>query len=383
MKKFPWNDECLQHTLQQMPMIKDYRSKEEVYRRLVKARKTARLKAWFLPSLASFVAAMIVVALSVPSFPMKNEREENAEKSNKHMITLQAEQRSNGSQPLLSANEYDDIPSRIVTKAALNGQDIAVVGVPDEQSQVVIPLSVPVKKHESVKRQLETAKTQIDEQTWGVSKRLLNGVTIEPSRESKQVWIVRVSKQNPVFSEGFTSETMFLSSIEETVRWMGGKKIRFFTENKEGMELSHSGYVQSMKIFNKKRAYYLYQRGQSHPIFLVPSPQHFPTFFAALKQMKKDVGASMRSAIPQRVHIERVDVRQDNVVIRFALDSQLDASPSTYWMVEAILLTAKEFGFRSVTFMGGNVKRIGPYIFGKKIAVPVGPNPIMATSPAR
>ena len=91
----------------------------------------------------------------------------------------------------------------------------------------------------------------------------------------------------------------------------------------------------------------------------------------------------MRSAIPQRVHIERVDVRQDNVVIRFALDSQLDASPSTYWMVEAILLTAKEFGFRSVTFMGGNVKRIGPYIFGKKIAVPVGPNPIMATSPAR
>jgi hypothetical protein len=383
VKKFPWNDECLQHTLQQMPMIKDHRSKEEVYRQLVKARKIAWLKAWFLPSLASVVAAMIVVALSVPSLPMKRESEEKAEKPDQRIITLQAEHRSSESRPLLSANEHDDIPSRIVEKEALNGQDIAVVGLPDEQSQVIIPLSVPVKKYESVKRQLETAKTQIDEQTWGVSKRLLNGVTMEPSRESKQVWIVRVSKQNPVFFEGLTSETMFLSSIEETVRWMGGKKIRFFTENKEGMELSHSGYVRSMKISNKKRAYYLYQRGPAHPIFLVPSSQRFRTFFEALKQMKKDVDASMRSAIPQGVHIERVDVRQDNVVIRFALDSQLDAFPSTYWMVEAILLTAKEFGFRSVTFMGGNVKRIGPYIFGKKIAVPVGPNPIVAISPAK
>lgn len=382
MKKFPWNDECLQHTLQQMPMIKDYRSKEEVYRQLVKARKTARLKAWFLPSLASVVAAMIVVALSVPSFPMKNEREE-AEKSNKHMITLQAEQRSNGSQPLLTANEYDRIPSRIVTKETLNGRDIAVVGVPDKQSQVVIPLSVPVKKHEPVKRQLETAKTKIDEQTLGVSKRLLDGVTMEPSRESEQVWIVHVSKQNPVFSEGLTSETMFLSSIEETVRWMGGKKIYFFTENKEGMKLRHTGYVRSMNISNEKRAYYLYQRGPSHPVFLVPSAQRFRTFFEALKKMTKDADASMRSAIPQGVHIERVDVRQDHVIVRFALDSKLDASPSTYWMAEAILLTAKEFGFRSVTFTGGNAKRLGPYIFGKKIAVPVGPNPIMATSPAR
>ncbi|REK58660.1 MAG: UDP-glucose 6-dehydrogenase [Geobacillus sp.] len=383
MKKFPWNDECIQHALQQLPMIKDHRSKEEVYRQLVKARKIARLKAWFLPSLASVIAAMLVVALSVPDFPMKRGQEEKAEKADKPIITLQAEEHSGESRPLLSVNEYDDIPSRIVTEEALNGQNIVVVGLPDAQSQVVIPLSVPVRKYESVKQQLETAKTKIDEQIWGVSKRLLNGVTMEPSRDNKQVWTVRVSKQHPVFSEGLTSETMFLSSIEETVRWMGGKKIRFFTENKEGVELSSSGYVRTLKLSDKKRAYYLYQQSPSHPVFLVPSPQRFQTFFEALTQMKKDVDASMRSAIPKGVHIEKVDVQQDNVAIRFALDSQLDVSPLTCWMVEAILLTAKEFGFRSVTLMGGNVKRIGPYIFGKKIAVPVGPNPIVATSPAR
>jgi hypothetical protein len=375
VRKFRWNDECLQHTLQQMPMVKDHRSKEEVYRQLMKARKTARLKTWFLPSLASVVAVMIVV---IPSFPFTKQTEEKMEKADQHIITLQADQRSDVSQPLLSANKYSEFSSRIVTKESLNDQDVAVVGLPDRQSQIVIPISVPVEKHESVKRQLETAKTQIDEQKWGVSKRLLNGVIMMPSRESKRVWLVRVSKQHPVFVEGRVSELLFLSSIEETIRWMGGKKIRFFTENKKGMKLSHTGYIESMEIPKKKRAYYLYQFRPSYPIFLVPSPRHFPTFLEALKQMKKDVSASLRSAIPQGVQIEKVDVQQDNVVIRFTSGSKLDLSPSVCWMVEAILLTAKEFGFRTVTFTGGNVKRIGPYIFGKKIDVPVGPNPIMA-----
>jgi Sporulation and spore germination len=383
VKKFRWNDECLQHALQQMPMIRDRRSKEEVYEQLMKARKTARLKTWFLPSLASVVAVMLVVIISAPSLPFTGQTKEKTEKSDKRIVTLQVEQRSNASQPLLSPNYYSEIPSRIITKEVLNDQDIAVVGLPDKQAQIVIPVSVPVKKHESVRRQLETAQTQIDEQKWGVSKRLLNGVTMAPSRESKRVWLVRVSKQNPVFSEGSTSEMMFLSSIEETVRWMGGKKIRFFTENKEGMKLSHTGYVKSMEIPNKKRAYYLYQLGPSHPVFLVPSSRHFSTFAEALKQMKKDADALLRSAIPQGVQIEKVDVRQDDVVVRFSSDLKLDASTSAYWMVEAILLTAREFGFRTVTFMGGNVKRIGPYVFGKKIDVPVGPNPVAAPLLAR
>lgn len=175
------------------------------------------------------------------------------------------------------------------------------------------------------------------------------------------------------------SESLFLSSIEETIRWMGGKKIRFFTGNKEGMKLSHKGYIESMEIPKKKRAYYLYQLSSSHPVYLVPSPQHFPTFLKALRQMQKDASASLRSTIPRGVQIEKVDVQQDHVVVQFTEDSKLDVSPSLCWMVEAILLTAKEFGFRSVTFMGGNVKQIGPYIFGKKIDVPVGPNPMMAT----
>jgi Sporulation and spore germination len=380
MKKFRWNDECLQYTLQQMPIIKDHRSKEEVYRQLMKARKTARLKAWFLPSLASIVAVMIVVVISVPSLPFTKQTEE---KSDKSVVTLQADQRSNMSQPLLSANQYSEFPSHIVTKEALNDQDVAVLGLPDQQSQIVIPISVPVPKHESVKRQLETAKTQIDEQKWGVSKRLLNGVTMVPSRESKRVWLVYVSKQHPVFLEGRVSESLFLSSIEETIRWMGGKKIRFFTENKEGMKLSHAGYIKSMEIPKKKRAYYLYQLSSSHPVYLVPSSQHFPTFLKALRQMQKDISASLRSTIPHGVKIEKVDVQHDHVVVQFTEDSKLDVSPSVCWMVEAILLTAKEFGFRSVTFMGGNVKQIGPYIFGKKIDVPVGPNPTQAVLPTR
>jgi len=74
VKKFRWNDECLEHTLQQMPMIKDHRSKEEIYQQLIKARKTARWKAWFLPSLISVVAAVSVVAIMHLAFHSHNVR---------------------------------------------------------------------------------------------------------------------------------------------------------------------------------------------------------------------------------------------------------------------------------------------------------------------
>jgi hypothetical protein len=383
VKKFRWNDECLEHALQQMPMIKDHRSKEEVYQQLIIARKTARRKSWFLPSLLSIAAAMLVVAIYAPSLPLTQHSEKRTEKLDQHMITLQAKQPAKESQTLLSAEERDSSLSRIVTKEALNDQDIAVVGVPDQQSHIIIPISVPVKKYEPAAEQLEMATSKIDEQKWGVSKRLLDGVTIAPSRESNRVWLVRVPKQHPIFSEGSTSESMFLASIEETIRWMGGKKVCFFTEKKEGMVLHHIGYVKALEIPHKKRVYYLYRPGPTHPVFLVPSPQHVPTFLEALKQMKKDGDGPLRSTVPKGVHIKKVSMQHDNVVIEFTEDSKLNELPSIQWMMEAILLTAKEFGFHTVTFKGGGVKRIGPYMFEKKIAVPVGPNPIMVYASAR
>ena len=383
MKKFRWNDECLEHTLQQMPMIKDHRSKEEIYQQLIKARKTARWKAWFLPSLISVVAAVSVVAIHAPSLPFTQRPEKSSEKLDRHMITLQAEQPAKESQTLLSAREHDSFLSRIVTKDALNDQDIVVVGIPDQQSQIIIPISVPVKKYEQAAEQLKMAKSQIDEQKWGLSKRLLNGVTIAPSRESNRVWLVRVSKQHPDFSEGSMGESLFLASVEETIRWMGGKKVRFFTEKKEGVAFHHKGYIKEVEIPNKKRAYYLYWSGSTHSVFLVPSPQHVSTFLEALKQMKKDGGGPLRSTVPKGVRIKKVSVQNDHVVIQFTEDSKLNGLPSIQWMMEAILLTAKEFGFRTVTFKGGGVKQIGPYMFGKKIAVPVGPNPITVYASAQ
>jgi hypothetical protein len=376
VKKFRWNDECLEHALQQMPMIKDHRSKEEIYEQLIKARKTARRKAWFLPALIPIVAVFAMV-IYAPSLPFTQRPEKRIEKLDQRMITLQAEQPSRESQTLLSARERDSLLSRVVTKETLHDQGIIVAGVLDQQSKIIIPISVPVKKYEPAAKQFEMAISNIDEQKWGVSKRLLDGVTIAPSRESNQAWLVRVSKQHPVFSEGPIGESLFLAGIEETIRWMGGKKVRFFTEKKEGMALHYRGYVKELEISNKKRAYYLYRPGPTHPVFLVPSPQHVPTFLEALKQMKKDGDGPLRAAVPKGVGIKKVSAQNDFVVIEFTEDSKLNGQPSVQWMVEAILLTAKEFGFRTVAFKGGGVKQIGPYMFGEKIAVPVGPNPMM------
>jgi hypothetical protein len=264
-----------------------------------------------------------------------------------------------------------------VTKEDLHHQDVVVFGLPDVNAQTVIPVSILVQKDgQSREQQMEKAKAQLREEEWGLSKNLLDHVSMSFSHENKGAWLVHVPKTHPVFSGGSTSEEMFLSSMEETVRWAGGKEIQFFTDNQKGIELPNTGRMESMKIADKKRAYYLYQFDRSHPLFLAPSGQSFQSLKAALEQMKNVNEQPFRPSIPAQVSIAMIHPQQDGVIIKFTNDSKLDASPSTHWMIEAILLTAKEFGFQSVTFTGGNVSRVGQYVFGEKIAVPVAPNPM-------
>jgi hypothetical protein len=380
VREFQWSEEYIQHILQQMPMVRDERSKEEVYRQVSLARKKERMKMRLIPAVVSMAAVLlfVIIGLSIHSIPQPKQ-EKMAKNKKETVVSLRADEHAPENKTMIqpNKNERDVTPSRIVTKEDLRHQDVVVFGLPDVNAQTVIPVSILVQKDgQSREQQMEKAKAQLREEEWGLSKSLLDHVAISSSRENKGVWLVHVPKTHPVFSGGSTSEEMFLSSMEETVRWAGGKEVQFFTDNQKGIELPNTGRMELMKIADKKRAYYLYQFDRSHPLFLAPSRQLFQSLKAALQQMKNVSEQPFRPSIPKQVSIAMIHPQQDGVIIKFTNDSKLDASPSTHWMIEAILLTAKEFGFQSVTFMGGNVSRVGPYVFGKKIDVPIAPNPM-------
>ncbi|WP_199425942.1 UDP-glucose 6-dehydrogenase [Thermaerobacillus caldiproteolyticus] len=379
MKQSRWSEQCLQHVLQQMPLIQDRRSKEEIYSQVSSARKRERRKVWIISSMASIAAAFLFVIISLSNMPaLQPKREHVIKKKNEAIaiIPLRAQDHSQESQAIIQADQRDVVQSRLVTKEELHDQDVVVFGIPDVNGQTVIPVSVFVAKGEQLSQQIENAQSQVMGEEWGLSDNLFDRITISPSHNQKGLWVVRVPKVHSALSGGSASEVMFLSSIEETVRWMGGTSVQFFTENQKGIDLPNTGHVEWLKIPQKKRAYYFYQLDRSHPLFLAPSPKEFSTFQAALEHMKTASDDPFRPSIPKQVNIAMVQPQQGGVVVQFTSDSRLDESPAIQWMLEAILLTAKEFGFQFVTFTGGNVSRIGPYAFDEKIAVPVAPNPM-------
>lgn len=371
MRKFQWNEEDVQSVLKQMPVVSDRRSKQEVYELIKRGRERMQKRTRIVPAFVSVAAACLLLMIGASLFSSPPTMNEKAQESRSELSPMDGAESADKAFTM-QAEKSASVPSRIVP----SGDNVIVFGLPDPTLQAVIPVSIAADGQDgSLERQIEAAKTKLAE-PWGLDSRWFDEMEMSPSPSDKRSWIVRVGKGHPVFSSGSASESMFLLSIEETVRALGGANVQFFTGDAKGMKLPHSGYVQSINIPRKPRAYYFYRLDDAHPLFLAPSAETFKAVEAALDSMKNIKSGVFRPSIRADVTIASVQKQGGELIIEFTADSALDGSPDSQWMLEAMLMTAKEFGFRSVTFTGGNVEEVGPYRFGEAIPVPAAPNPM-------
>ncbi|WP_044747992.1 GerMN domain-containing protein [Bacillus alveayuensis] len=372
MRRFEWNEEEMEQLLQQLPRVMDERSKEAVYERLSANLQRKRIKTFAIPSIASAAALLLFIVLG-SSFMSRHEVEEKVSKNAEDRAIVMEMASSNQEEKGVSEPSAA-IPSRVVN--GTSEQNVVVFGIPDLHAQHVIPVSIFVDKNgKSYREQFEKAKSVLNEAEWGLSESLLDSLTIVEFNDDGRL-TVQIPSDHAVFRGGTAGEEMFLESIEETFRWNGIKEVAFLTDDKKGVQLSHTAWLDSLTIEKTNRGYFLYQLDPTHPVFLTPTNESFPNIQSALNKMDDPADSLLRPAIPKNVKIEAVRINGDEATVQFSNTLQLANTPENLWMLEAILLTAKEFGFKSVVFTGGNVEQIGPYTFHTKISVPLAPNPM-------
>jgi hypothetical protein len=372
MRRFEWNEEEMEQLLQQLPRVIDERSKEAVYERLSANLQRKRIKTFAIPSIASAAALLLFIVLG-SSFMSRHEVEEKVSKNAEDRAIVMEMASSNQEEKGVSEPSAA-IPSRVVN--GTSEQNVVVFGIPDLHAQHVIPVSIFVDKNgKSYREQFEKAKSVLNEAEWGLSESLLDSLTIVEFNDDGRL-TVQIPSDHAVFRGGTAGEEMFLESIEETFRWNGIKEVAFLTDDKKGVQLSHTAWLDSLTIEKTNRGYFLYQLDPTHPVFLTPTNESFPNIQSALNKMDDPADSLLRPAIPKNVKIEAVRINGDEATVQFSNTLQLANTPENLWMLEAILLTAKEFGFKSVVFTGGNVEQIGPYTFHTKISVPLAPNPM-------
>ncbi|MFS0863514.1 GerMN domain-containing protein [Fredinandcohnia sp. 179-A 10B2 NHS] len=407
MKKSEWNDEQLEQMLMQMPTIKDHRNPREIYQNIsLKVNKKKRKKVWFVPTIATAAAALLFFILA-PSFlnnfnlgseSSSDEAMENASMAIEDSEKSTEEDLGNDSIGMLSEPSDKEDASRVMI--AEEQQSYTVKNL--DSNEILLTYSVylgganfPTTVSIVVQSDGDNAIEQWEKNIPLVNDIILRnpnlGIDPIPSFfsdfseivEKDGSKIVRADVADNVNTESFTSaQGNEFKNLLESFRLLSDdyQHVELYKNNELGVINGNEGIVEKNIDLEKdtKYAYLYYMHEESGHKFLAPSSEEYSTIKEALEAMGEPLGQGdykLQPTIPANANLETIKPDGTNLAITFTDDTGLDNNDTFIRMLEAILLTAKEFDFETVTFHG-NIDRIGDVQFGEPVDVPIAPNPL-------
>ncbi len=400
MKKSQWTDEEIEQLFSELPIIKDQRTPELIFARVQQVEK----KKWnvhrLFPVMAAATALFIFAIITSSLFLKKDASKESKELANSPLseerIEVTTDNKQSSDEKVADIKTADENksttaeePNTLMKQAAeevahsiafqedVENKITVTLGVPDLNINNIVPVTLVVDGEEN-KDQVSLIKEtmeKIDEASLGLEDFYpLKEVEIKPSEKQTEL-VVDVRPGHPYGSSA--TESIFMEALKETARNQGFDTIRFTTNGKEGAEFSHTGYTPKIEVNegSTKRAYLLYQANVHQKKLLVPTISHFDTIEAAIEEMKKPTDSSLiYPSLPKWIHIDSIKTEGHRLVLTFSDDTKLNNSEEVVKGLEAILLTAKEFGYKSVVFQNSQVDKIGKITLNGENSVIVYPN---------
>lgn len=405
MHKSTFNDEQLEKLLKNMPKVKDTQDPEQLFAKISSRleeekknevnkndfnRPIKRKKSWILPTLAS-IAAIIIVSLVIPSFLYQQDSatEESTQKAKvqKSIINENKEEPENftmmAKEGPMTRMASDSIP-HLVTEL-LENQEFITVAVPDKSAQFVVPVSFIIPKDGEMTNleRIETIKEHLHEEEWGLSSYILEDVKLseEQAGNGAKKLIIDAPVNHP-YGNGSAMEIIFLSTVKEMAKQLGYSVVEFRTEGKPGIILGNYGELKALDLEKgkSKSLYYIFQPNGVIQKYLVPFTKEIE-FPQALEEMKLPMEIDLQQikpAIPESIQFKAIDINKNtnNAVIEFTEGTMLTNDEANLLMVEAILMTSKEYGAKTVEFKNTGIEIIGPFNMLEPIKVPVAVNPM-------
>jgi hypothetical protein len=397
VKKSEWSDKQLEDLLRQMPKIQDDRDPRDIYRNLpVKKRKT---KQWLLPSIAT-VTAFLLLFILVPrvmdgTYLLDNASEEEssedknlsfAENNNDSSIALKKEDTSLKKSSILDTEKTENkelmgtessIKTAIYEDEVGNGK-VLTYWIPDPQGQILIPVSTLVSdsKDQSWLPLYTETMANLTETVWGLSDFYPLDVTLKLDEKSDTLMVDVPT--NHQYGQGSAAEMNFIQVLQKDITSNSSNlnKIKFSTNGVPGIELGNYGRMEKLDLVQEKnQAFFIYySEGNDFP-FLAPSSETYQDITTALAAMKNDQPVlGLKKSIPSSLLIQNVSIKGKTLAVTIKDNSSLQDDQLTLASYEALLLTAKEFGFEMVFVKNSPLPNLGPFDLSKENKVPTAPN---------
>lgn len=409
MKKSQLSDKQLEELLGQMPKIKDHRDPRDIYQNIAHRVEKRMMPAWVIPTAAMaavFFLAFILspglidlnqsadksigsksssesnMAMDMDAATKDNPAKETTDQAgNNFKMDTPAEEEKKGNEIVAKVAENPYVGLTALYEEELAGQESEVLtyAIPDQNGQVLVPITTTIPKVEGkpwIDSFTETMP-KLKEEEWGLSEFYPVDATFEYD-ETSQTLNMDVMADHP-YKDGSVTNLMLLDAMSQNLSGQGIEKMSFTTEGKPSMDLGNFGIKEGVPIStaaNEMRAYMFYQQDGNPQPYLVPTKEQYESIMLAFKQMSENIEElNLKASLPEEFASAKIETGTDNKTeIKIILDNNKILNNEFLTNLEAILMTAKEFGYQTVRFENAGTEQLGPFNLNEAIPVPVAPN---------
>lgn len=391
MKKI--SDEQLEDFLRKMPKLKDHRDPHDIYENISKKLEKRPRKTWVIPSFATAAAVLLIAILSFNMFD-GGKINHSADKSMQEEATTEQETSLRKEESVAedkasqkigneeNSTEMNDItfqateePTTAIYDEDMGAMQVFTLAIPDSQGQNIIPVSFLIEPVDQAEKlaQLEDVMANIDEEQMGLDNYypLQADLSID---EAVNMLHVDVAADHP-YQLGSSLPVSFEMAIQQLLTSLQLDQAIFTTNNtEEGINLGNDFLTSLTKTERVNLAYYLFYSNEKP--YLVPSMESYSTIQEAFNAMKTNVETHDLIAPLLVNQIDSVTTDDTNklITITFNKEVQIEDTPETVQSIEAILLTAKSFGYDKVKFTNAPINQVGRFQLVEEIKVPVAAN---------
>ncbi|MCP8616733.1 hypothetical protein [Salirhabdus salicampi] len=391
MKQDNQHEEKIKALLQQMPDIEDKQDVDELYwnisRRLQDKRDVSPMKRkWVLPSLATAVAFFLIIFstifLSNNSTDQFSQLEDSADEAvDENRIEVEPEEESkpevaesqNGDQynTFMDNSESNLSGSSAVREISAQQQALTIYLPEVQYYNYLVPVTFLVdKNHKDFTDNLRRIEEMLPNIEPMIDNQLFADVSFNLQPEFDQV-TVDIGERT---FQGSSAEYLFMKALHYTFGTLGYKTLHYKHKGEEGVEFPHSGFISKENISMQN---FIYKRFETEDGFQYLIPLEGPNngdIDQALEMMREDEDLPyVYEAIPNGIEFDSVEENED--VLTIQLKNHVNEEEKMVTMIDAVLMTAKSFGFEKVLFDSDiNGQSFGPYDLSKEITVPHGIN---------
>lgn len=379
-----WDEKTIENHLRLLPHVVDKQSKEELYEKIKlniqqdKKRKPIKV-GWILPTVAS-AAVLFLMFLVAPTL-FKEEQisieETGYNEQLQHDMTMEMEinnfydkneEASLANYYRGAANQEEAVAEQLVT--------IAVTALYDT-GELAVPITLKIEGESLLDRFQQAKDTFIygNEFGLGAFPSLEIASVREVSPDTVQVDFL-VDHQLESLS---SAQTVMYSALEETFFALGYNKLTFTTGEEPGVLFGPIGNLFEVDLKHSNFGYFVYTsttghkflvRGRSVPQLLAEDYNQSLSFEEQLELMKQaKLPAGIHSPFPEFVEVLDTFEAKDQVTVVLN-DQMFNSEEEALIMIEAILFTARDFGYTGVKFEGIHNQQVGPYNLERVIEVP-------------